>query len=373
ITGINSSAGRDSSGGAGGLVNVNVAGDLVLVNGGQISSRSGGKGPAGKIMVHTGNLLLDGELSVISSNAGADSSSAGGVEATVDDTLTLLNGSKISATSFGAGPSGDVTVHAGRAINILGVSLTPEGSVAPSGLFIDAHGTGQAGNLTVTTSTLSLADGGVIDARSEHSSGGNIGVHADHTLLQSGGKISASVYGDPQTQGGDVIMNGDTLVILASPGPANTPPTGITARATQGRGGNIIINTDVFLHNAPSVDEVLNASSEVLGNDGAVEVNAPDIDLSGSLTNLKSAYLDVAHHVNPRCFVGDRDERSHFLIHDRGALPPGPDEAIPAPVSRCLPAEPLALASSAADVPTERPSPAPVAQPPAAVLGFNNR
>lgn len=369
ITGINSSAARDSSGGAGGTVNVAVTSDLILVNGGEISSRSGGTGPAGKVIVHAGNLLLDGERSVISSNAAPDSSGAGGVEVTVDDTLTLLNGSQISATSFSAGSAGDVTVYAGRAINILGVSLTltPEGTVAPSGLFINAKGMGQAGDLTITTSTLSLADGGVIDARSELSSGGNVRVNADHTLLQSGGKISASVYGDPQTEGGDVIINGDTLVILDSPGPADTPPTGITARATQGRGGNIIINTDVFLHNAPSVDDVLNASSEVLGNDGAVEVNSPPIDIAGTLVQTPVSYLDASSQLQRRCGSIAANERHRLTLPGPGALPPEPEGPLPAS-SRCA-AEPVVMAESSNTLPVSLPPQPPVES----ITGWENR
>jgi large exoprotein involved in heme utilization and adhesion len=91
------------------------------------------------------------------------------------------------------------------------------------------------------------------------------------------------------------------------------------------------------------VDEVLNASSEVIGNDGTVQNNAPTTDISGSLTALPARYLNAADRLSHRCGMGDPDSRSRFTVQGRGALPPGPDEPATTPAIGCR-SEPLALA-----------------------------
>ena len=109
----------------------------------------------------------------------------------------------------------------------------------------------------------------------------------------------------------------------------------VTAQATQGLGGNITINTHAFLHDAADVNDVLNASSQVTGNSGTVQDNAPTTDLHGSLTVLPTTYLDAAAQLTPRCGAGNLDSRSRFTVRERGALPLAPDEVLPAPARQC--------------------------------------
>jgi len=396
FTGLASQANSGPTG-AGGSVNLTLTDTLTVQNGGRISASTWGEGPAGDVTVNARNLLVDGMgydgFTGLASSAGDGSTGAGGsVNLTLTDTLTVQNGGEISAGTFSKGNAGDVTVSAS---NLLVDGMGHEGFTGidsqtnPTALSDGGNvtvsvadtltvkndgrisvrsfsGEGNAGELKVNAPYLTLTDGGSIVATASDTTGGNVTIDADYLKLLNGSAISSSAFGDVfGSDGGNVTIHSINIVALNG--------STVTARAEEFQGGRIRIEAQTFLYDAPTVDGVLSATGGHSGNDGTVEVNAPNIDISGSLANLNPAYLDVAHHVNPRCFVGDRDERSHFLIHGRGTLPLGPDEAIPAPVSRCLPAEPVALASSAADVPTERPSPAPVAQPPAAVLGFNNR
>jgi hypothetical protein len=188
----------------------------------------------------------------------------------------------------------------------------------------------------VTTPSLSISESGSIDAQSELTSGGNLLINADDLKLLDGGQISSSVFGDERTQGGDVTVVGDTLVILNSPG--------ITAKAKQGQGGNIVINTAVFLHNAETAQDVLNASSEVTGNDGSVAVNAPPVDIAGTLVKTPAVYLDASGQLQRRC-GGAAHQRSRLVAAGRGALPPEPDSLLPAP-NRCAAESPAMTSSS---------------------------
>ncbi|MBL8249826.1 MAG: hypothetical protein JNK95_15865 [Candidatus Competibacter sp.] len=176
-------------------------------------------------------------------------------------------------------------------------------------------------------------------------SGGNITLNADHIKLLNGAEISSSVGGsDPNTEGGNVTINSTNLVALNG--------SKITAQAAQGKGGNIRVNADVFLHDAADITDVLNASSQVIGNDGTVQNNAPTTDISGNLTALNTSYLDAASQLSRRCGEGEPEERSRFTVQGRGGLPPAPDEALPAPAGQCQPASaarPAAIAAGFGD------------------------
>jgi hypothetical protein len=241
------------------------------------------------------------------------------VRATAADTFTLRGGGQISVASLGAG---------------------------------------NAGTLTVAARHLTLRDGSGISAQSAFTTGGNLGVNADYLKLFDGSQISSSVAGDEFSDGGNVTLNSINIVALQG--------SQITARANRGRGGNILVNAQVFLHDAADVDDVLNASSQVAGNDGTIQNNAPNIDLSGILVALDPSYLDAAARLSQRCGGEAPEARSRFLVQGRGALPRTPGEPWPADVGRCLP-------SARAEPP---PAPevrvrAPVAPVPA--FGFNNR
>ena len=141
----------------------------------------------------------------------------------------------------------------------------------------------------------------------------SITVNADHLKLINGAEISSSVFGNELSKGGNVTLNSTNIIALNG--------GSITAKAQQGKGGNILVNADVFLHDAANVGDILNASSQVIGNDGTVRNNAPTTDLSGSLTVLPANYLDAATPLSRRCGEGDPDARSRFTVQGRGVLP----------------------------------------------------
>jgi large exoprotein involved in heme utilization and adhesion len=70
---------------------------------------------------------------------------------------------------------------------------------------------------------------------------------------------------------------------------------------------------------------VLDASSGTLGNDGTVEVNSPDNDISGSITALPASFLNAASLLSQRCAARTAEEISSFVIVGRGGVPHGPD------------------------------------------------
>lgn len=348
-----------------GDIAIDVGNQLTLQKDGKIFVGTFGSGDGGKAIINAGNLLIDGMGSAntgISSHAEPGSSGKGGlVSLTITDTLAVQNGGKIFAGTFSVGNAGDVIISAGNLLvdgmhspQLTGIASSAEnipgamgagGKVALTvahaltvqnrgGISVSTgiYSTGDAGDIEIMTPDLAIADGNIF-AKSARNGGGNIVVNADHTVLSNGSEISSTVEGVEHSKGGTVEVNGDILVILDS--------LGITAKANQGKGGNIAVNTAVFLHNAEAVENVLDASSEVTGNDGTVAVNAPPVDIAGTLAPTPAAYLDVSSQLQRRCGRVAVDQRNRLTVPGRGALPPKPDGPLPA-TSRCA-AEPAAV------------------------------
>ena len=374
--------------GSGGDVTVVVAGILQVVNGGAISTSTFARGDAGSVTVTAGNLLVDGQGSEwftgIASQTNPGATGAGGyVDLEVAETLALLNGGTISTGTFTQSDAGTVTIRAGTllvdgqgsaGLTSISSSANPDStgdggdvrltvadtlSLRNGGrISVGSLGAGNAGDLTVATPRLMLADGSEIRAISAHATGGNLTVDAAHLKLLDGSQISSSVFGDALSDGGNVTLNSTNIVALNG--------SAVTARANQGLGGNITVNAEVFLHDAPGTEQVLNASSNVQGNDGTVELNAPTTDLSGSLVGLETSYLDAAAQLIPQCGAIAPEKRSRFQVRGRGAWAPAPAQVLLGRGEHCGPLAPVAFAET--PVTRARPPPAP-----GAAFGFNDR
>jgi filamentous hemagglutinin family protein len=312
---------------------------LSLTEGGAISSftwgSSNGVVRGGDINITaTESITIDGPNSnVLADNygpitsSGAGSGNAGNITLNTAR-LSLTGGGVITSTSYGVGRGGNLNVTAADSIIIAGYGDDPKtGYHFISGLNTAGYEqSSDAGAITLTTRNL-LIDGGGVFASSLLASGGNITLNADHIKLLNSAEISSSVSGDELSKGGNVTLNSTNFVALNG--------SRITAKAAQGKGGNIAVNADILLHDAADVNDLLNASSQVTGNDGTVQDNTPITDLSGSLTVLPANYLDAATQFSRRCGEGDPDARSRFTVQGPGGLPPPPDEALPAPARQC--------------------------------------
>lgn len=326
---------------------------LTLSQGATIQSEAQGSGAAGAVTVDAGALTVDSDARITTTTYGPKD---GGRIVLNVDTLTLTSGGRIVTETWGAGRGGDLIVKAHEAVTIAGAST--DGNRIASGFYVGAVGekvTGNAGYIEVATPRLNLDNGGLIIGEAERTSGGGIAIHADHLKLLGGSEISSSVFGDDFSDGGNVTLNSTNFVALNG--------SSVTAKANQGRGGNITVNAEVFLHDAANVQDVLNASSQRFGNDGTVQNNAPQTDISGSLTVLPARYLDAAARMNRRCGPIDPDERNRFVVQGRGALPPSPEEPLRAQIDRCIP--------EVGPAPTPLPETAVV--PDTVTVGFGNR
>lgn len=157
--------------------------------------------------------------------------------------LRVVDGGVISASTFGAGRGGDLTVRA-KFVELVGVN--PFARI-PSSLVTQVNqlATGNAGNLTIETETLRVADGAGISVRTfEVGNGGNLTVRARSIEVTGFNQparfvstLSADTTGRAIGNAGEIILITDRLLV-ANRGEIRTTSEG------RGSAGNILIQAN---------------------------------------------------------------------------------------------------------------------------------
>ncbi|MEO0852483.1 MAG: hypothetical protein AAFY15_03115, partial [Cyanobacteria bacterium J06648_11] len=270
-------------------------------------------------------LQSGGAISTSVGSPPAGSPSAGGLAGTTN--AIAGQGGNITVTT-----GGDV-LAAGENTGIFAISASPEaaGSVTViakdvtvrdrSTLSVSNTGAGDAGDLTVDATNLTVADFGELSAETASGNGGDITVALDDTLaLRNGGSLSTSA-GNRGAGGDGGNINIDAAFVTAVP----DENSDITADAFDGRGGNIAIAADGVFGIVPSPVRTdssnITASSETNVN-GTISVNSPVLDPSRDVVEEPEA--TPPPEVSRGCQAGRIQTASSFVDLGRGGLPPAP-------------------------------------------------
>lgn len=283
--------------------------------------------------------------------------------------LALADGSRIESVAGGAGGGGDIVINAREQIDvkgaspastaspaaillsILGLTLAPttnepavSGILATSGLAeVDSTGiTGAGGSLTLDTGVLLVSDRAQV-AVSSFGAGdsGDLEVTARSIQLDSGGQLAAAA---PFSDGGDVRLRGlETLILKGGSQVSTSAGTGdggnisidadfviadlladsdIIARATDGRGGNIEVNTLGLYGIVPRRAIAGNRTNDIdassdFGVSGETAINEVISQVDLAFTTLASRPVDTALTVTQRCGASG----NRFVVTARGGLP----------------------------------------------------
>lgn len=293
--------------GPGGYVVVKAA-QMEVNDGGIVSAATFGTGTGGYIWIEaTESVTLrgkgsDGQPSTI---AAQTTWSGDGGYIRIETPQLTLDGGEISSSSSGSGWGGLIDIEADR------LSLRNGAKIESRGIDI-----GDAGDIEINAGIFDSSRGAVT-TEAAYASGGNIKLNATSVRLSEQSAISATVgggYGD----GGNVTVSARGIAAVGN--------SDITARADQGFGGRITINAEAFLRGK---DVDLDASSNVIGNEGVVEVNAPKLDISGSLVVLPAAFLDASGLLSDPCAASHASQESSFVVRGRGGVPAQPDGPLP--------------------------------------------
>ncbi|AFY55446.1 filamentous hemagglutinin family N-terminal domain protein [Rivularia sp. PCC 7116] len=414
-------------------------GELVLKNGAQISSAARNTGNGGTIQINAANLIqLSGTAPKADLEEGSSGIFASAEKPFIDEfisgetiftnadsgklniqtrQLIVENGARISADNFGSGDGGNATLNVGQLIirdggqvgagsrveqnpinnnrgpgGILTVNATESVQVTGTGtigenipvnstLFTAAEGTGNAGNLSITTPNLLVKDNAEVTVSSIGTGkAGNLEITADKIELNN----QAKLIGETQetADAGNIKLNLEDFLLLrnqsqvsTSAGTAAAPGNGgnitidapdgfivatpnensdITANAFSGEGGQITVNANNIFGIAPLTrDELI----QQLGTDNPEELNPnnlptsnitaisqqnpnlngdftitdPDVDPNRGVIELPSNLVDASQQVAQACTPKGRQNASTFIATGRGGLPLSPNQPVRKP------------------------------------------
>lgn len=377
-TGI--SADSSGAGRAGNLVIQ--AREMSLTNEALISSSALASGRGGSIGIDAGQLLIDNSAGIFSVAAG--SGAAGNIDLRVADALVLKGGAALSANTGGTGAAGRIGISAGSFLatgsdpvsgfNTLVISRARPGSGGQSGnIALDVRGAVQVSDgavlsiannavvanpaalqptsLTVQAGSIAVTDGEITAAATGNANagrialqsqgpirlvrstvrtssldgdGGPIGVRAGGTVLLRDSRITTSVEGTRNGNGGDITLACAALVLQSGFVQANTT-------APLARGGQVIIDAGLLL---PDGNNVFVGGSRIQavrtgvpgynviqaaapdGVSGRLDVTLPQLDLSATLVGLSTRRVDLGGVGRDVCEVGTD---SSFTTPGRGA------------------------------------------------------
>ena len=328
----------------GGLVNVNIAGDVsirgntlvpVIDDLSGIVSFAGSlieevAGDAPNILVTARSLTLSGEFAGIqAARFGPGKAADINISA---DTVRIENGAAIEALNFFQGPGGNITVNTGDLAIDGGFSsdftgLSAQAQFHPGYAIFSIDPIvyfAEGGTITVNASnSVTLRNLAFISASSfAFGGGGGVTVNTKNLSLDNGGTITAeSILGGPA---GNVEINASGQVIVTNFSQISSTTTG------SGTGGNVVITagqsttvsstSGIFASTVPPNQEVLDfiASKQLAG------LGFPD------WASLQSFISDVTGIPNPTIFDVLRSLRDDFglLAIPDSMLKPGDGGAI---------------------------------------------
>jgi filamentous hemagglutinin family protein len=352
--------------------------NLNLTNGGLVSADTFSQGNAGAVKITAfGDITADGETSEgfpsgITSfvEIGAEGN-AGGVTISTTN-LNLTNGGRVIADTFGEGDAGIVDITATESIFINGSISRFRSGISANALNEDGNG----GNVFVRTGQLTIANGGTIEATNfdnirANNPGigkpGNIFIEADNIDLADEARIEAATQ-SPTGESGiidlrvaeDITLQGNSFISAQAVGEADggnltidarfiiaSPSNGVgndlVAAADDGQGGDITLNaeqifgleeTDEAIDNktndfSRNDNNDLDASSDVLGLDGTVNINTDGINPVQGATELPSNIVEPEQITEQACQANRTTEtKNGLVVNGKGGVPASPDQPL---------------------------------------------
>jgi filamentous hemagglutinin family protein len=307
ITGINPSTENGSaivanaeefSLGNGGDVNVK-AKNIFLSDGGQIAASAFAEGDGGNLDINADRIELIGasdptesfDTAIASGSRGEATGNAGSMQITAKD-LILKNGAQLNSATTTSGDGGNIIVKADN-IELSGFHAgVKSGFVANAVTGIDntVPGTGNGGDIEVTTDNLNILDGSTISVSNfstrnpglapGEGTAGNINIQAeslqlDSSLADEQSSINASTFA---AGGGNIVLNAGSINALNN--------SQITAETKgEGAGGSIQVSTeDLSLESGA----LFSTSTSDAGDAGQIGISADKIELTGANTGIFS-------------------------------------------------------------------------------------
>ncbi|MFB2897578.1 filamentous hemagglutinin N-terminal domain-containing protein [Aerosakkonemataceae cyanobacterium BLCC-F50] len=286
----------------GSLLLTGISPDVADANIGQVVSATFGQGDSGNIIINARDeVRVDGRGSTFWTLVAKDQGIGNAGNLTINTgSLSILNGGQLTAIAEGQGNAGNVSINARDTVIIDGVdSIGQRASTITTR--VENGAIGNAGNITLTTGSLFLTNGGSLASSSVGAgNAGNISVFARNTVLMSGtapngelvrSGVFSSTEGNSVGQAGNIqitagqmsIQNGAQVAVLSQvEGNAGNiainaqtlhilSGSKITAESTSTTGGNIDLNVlgILLLRRASQIT----TSAQGAGTGGNIQIN----------------------------------------------------------------------------------------------------
>lgn len=319
VTGVSGFKTQTEGTGNAGILQINTN-SLRISNGARISTVSTDQGDAGNLKIHATDLVeivgtatdRDFQSGLRSDQVTQGASGNAGNLTIATNKLVVKDGAQLGSGTYGMGDGGDLLVQASESVEVIGPSTS---------LSTSTNSGGDAGNLKIETRRLNISDGGYISSSTNGSgNAGNLAVQA--TSIEMGGnsegktsKLSSGVQQAGTGNGGNLTISTEQLTVwdgaqigAGSLGNGNAGSLVVDARSIEldggstdnqsfsglytqteqaGAGGDLLINTDrLTIRNGARVS----ATTLNSGQAGDITVNASEfIELSGN-----SAFGDLS-------------------------------------------------------------------------------
>ncbi|MEQ8756631.1 MAG: filamentous hemagglutinin N-terminal domain-containing protein [Coleofasciculus sp. G1-WW12-02] len=194
------------SSGEGGKLTINTR-QFRAQDGASVATSTNGTGNAGDLEINASESmeLINAEVRARTTLDVIDAGDAGNLSINTNQ-LTVRDGGLVTASTFGSGEAGTLTVNADDFVQVIGTSANGQTS---SRLFLDSTGSGNAGGLEINTGTLIVQEGGRVSATtSDQGQAGNLMVNADSVQV-----IGTSANGESSSLLFDTSGSGDAGIL----------------------------------------------------------------------------------------------------------------------------------------------------------------
>jgi filamentous hemagglutinin family protein len=267
--------------GNGGVIDI-ITRALSVTNGGKISASTLGEGNAGPVIINAKeSVMLDWERSTGNSSAVLSRVEPGAIGdgstiTIITNSLSLTNGAYLSVSTLGEGNAGGITVNARESVILDGEGS--DGSPSGIGSQVQPRAKGDAGDIDIATSVLSLTNGAQLSVTTfGQGNAGNVTVNASEKVVVDGTRsnrgssaiistVFSTILGEAVGNGGGIKITTDSLRLT----------NGVVNAATSGKGdaGNIIVQdaNSIYLAGNSSISTAVNEGAE--GKGGNIELNS---------------------------------------------------------------------------------------------------
>lgn len=256
--------------------NINVIGDGKNLGSGNIFNVTTNQGNTGSLTLKaTDTINVSDRVYIGTSVSGSGSGNGGDLIVEAKNGINISNNATLFNSLSGTGNGGNIQISTGllRLNNAptAGISTLSDASGVPGSIFIKVDDTTEIINSGISTNAL----------RGSGDSAGNITLETGKLILADGGSINADTLSS--AKGGDILITAREFVAISGKSPTNNILFSVissrTALGATGDGGNITINTPRL--SVTQGGEIATSSIRGNGSSGNINIRAKDVELDG--------------------------------------------------------------------------------------------